>query len=92
MLEVSRIAELHRECLNACVKCLSVKACAFLIAQFLMCLLFSFFSLAPVYSVTSDRSRKLGIINDIRQGKMPLSSSGENLISGSAQNTSFLHF
>lgn len=96
MLQASKIAELYRERLNACIKCLSVKACAFLIAQFLMCLPFSFFfqnsSLPPVCSVTSDHYRKLGIINDIRQGKMPLSSSEENLISGSAQHTSFLHF
>lgn len=83
---MSKIAKLYTEWLNACIKGLSVKDCAFLIAQFLVCLLFSFyfFSLPPVYSVTSDRYRKRGIINDIRQGKIPVSSSEENLISGPA--------
>lgn len=82
MPQMSKIAELYREWLH--VKCLSVTACAFLIAQVCRGLLFSFFSLPSVYSVTSYHYRKLGIINDIRWGKMPLSSSEENLISSSA--------
>lgn len=50
-----------------------------------MCLLF-------VSSVTLDLYRRLDIINDTRQRKMPLNSLEKSLISGSAQNASFLCF
>lgn len=57
-----KITELLVEQLNACVKYLSVNTCVFLIAQFLMCLLF-------ICSVTLDLYKRLDIINDTRQRK-----------------------
>lgn len=69
-----------------------MKADAFLTPRFLRGWLFIIFCLPLICSVASDHSRKLGSINDMRQEKMHLRSSEENLSPGSAQNTYFFHF